>query len=225
MEKILAFKPGIILIQITLLVVASLQLTAQVNLVSQTVRNGSFEDTFLSPWAVGSGNASVTLNSSLSSQGDWHAIISQTALSSIVRSSITQSLSANRFDGFFFTLGFDARNGLASFGGVRLTFAIQNTDSSYALVTNTFLNLSNGGWQSFEKSFVVPSNWDGGGNLFLGFQFERQGAVIGDTYTGYLDNIVLTQIPEPSVAALTGLCLAGIALSQNHHRHSPKHRR
>jgi hypothetical protein len=174
-------------------------------LVGPSTRNGSFEDGVLSPWSAAVNDASVLNDSSFASDGDWCARLSEAATSSSVRPSIFLTLNANRTDGLDFLLTLDARNGATAFSGLRVFFAAQNSDTSYAFATNSFLTPISDEWQAFALDFRLPEAWDGGGNLYLGLQYENQSAVVGLTYSGYLDNVLLQQIPEPSELALFSL--------------------
>ena len=61
----------------------------------------------------------------------------------------------------------------------------------------------------YETAFQFPQSWDGGGDFIVDMLFTKQGAIVGTTYTSYIDNVVLQQIPEPSTPAL---CFCGALL-------------
>ncbi len=175
-------------------------------LIGPSIRNGSFEDGILSPWTVPAGNAAVVEDSSSSAEGEWFAVVFDTggAGASIVRPSLFQRPLADASNGTTFSLSFEARNGVAAFEGIRVFFAALNTDQTVVFTTSAFYTLPLSGWGNYQAEYLVPSAW-GGGPVSLGFQFENYNAVAGTGYRGYLDNVVLQQIPEPGALAL-GLC-------------------
>ena len=181
---------------------------AQGTLIGSTIRNGSFESGMVSPW---NGLTSVSNNASFSSQGDWFGfvqVVHSDPFGSLVRHYVSQSLPATRSDGLHFTLGFDARTTAAGFDRVEASLAGFNTNGSgisAAISQTTWPTLPNSNWGSYLAEFQMPSSWDGGGNLLLQISFWKSPSVFNTTYIGYLDNIVLQQIPEPSSVALLGL--------------------
>jgi hypothetical protein len=181
-------------------------------------RNGSFEAGLLSPWTQSPGS-SVAQDSNFAAHGEWFAALSQAGGGQIARIGIQQSLIANRDDGLSFLVAFAARNGPAGFDGIRVFFTAQNGDQTTFFPTNVFLTsppLNTSTWQNYQSGFRLPETWDGGGNIFLGLQFEKSGTVVGTEYRGYLDNIVLQQIPEPT--SVTLLALGGAILARHWRR-------
>jgi large exoprotein involved in heme utilization and adhesion len=184
-------------------------------LIGPSIRNGSFEDGVLLPWTTPGGNANTVQDFNFASHGEWYAVVSETAAGSIVRPSIFLRLNADRSDGLTFSLTLDARNGMFAFEGIRVFFVARNSDASYAFTENLFFSLPPTQWQDIQAQFQLPDAWDGGGNITLGLQFENYSASTGTTYAGYLDNIVLQQIPEPSVVSLL-LAGAGALIYARH---------
>ena len=186
--------------------------TAQGVLIGPSTRNGSFEDGDLPPWMLVANATTVVQDAALSSHGEWLAVLSQTASSSIARPGTSQLLSVDSAQGRSFSLTFDAGNGTAGFDGVRVFFTVRNISGMLVLADNLLFQLpsfSPGELESYQRNWSLPSAWDGG-QLSLGLQFEKANAVAGMTYFGYLDNVILTQIPEPSTFAL--LVLGGFMM-------------
>jgi hypothetical protein len=173
-------------------------------LIGPTTRNGSFEDGILSPWTTSAGSVSVIQNPSIATHGRWFADVSITAQDSMVQASIFMELAADPAEGRTFDVTFDARNETFPFAGIRVLFATLDKDAVVKFTTNRFFALPQQGWQTYRVQFQVPEVWDNG-SLSLGLRFEPRMGVPGRTYRGYLDNIVLQQIPEPSVFALCGV--------------------
>lgn len=182
---------------------ASLFAQGTLTLIGPSTRNGGFEDGILSPWTSPAGSAAVVQDSTFAAEGAWFAVVSDTlpANVSIARPSIFQRPAADPSGGTTFSLNFAARNGIAAFEGVRVFFSAQNSDATTVFTTNAFFTLPPLGWQGYQAEFQVSSGWQGG-QLTLGLQFEKLNAIGGTTYTGYLDNIVLQQIPEPASGML-----------------------
>jgi len=119
-----------------------------------------------------------------------------------------QNLPANRNDGLTFIATFDARDGLVGFDSLSVDFFGRNTDGSIVGATEapvTFPSLSSLAWGAYQLHYELPAAWDGGGGVSLQILFSKHGAVSGTTYVGYLDNVTLEQVPEPSTLALFGV--------------------
>ena len=209
-------KPAIL----TFFLAAASSLLAQgtLTVIGPAIRNGSFEDGVLPPWTTAAGTASVIQDSSLATQGERLAVVSQTVVSSIARPSVFHRLGADPNNGMAFTLAFDARNGTSPFDGIRVFFAVLDSNNIVVFTTNRFFALPSSGWEIHQAEYQLATAW-GRGQISLGLQFEEFGAVVGTTYTGYLDNIVPEQIPEPSSLALLGLG-AGLVLAARQRRGS-----
>ena len=137
--------------------------------------------------------------------GSYYATLQATGLSSgAARQIAFQFLPANRSDGLTFSVSFDARIGATGFDtlGVELLGSIETPVS--------FTTLSSTEWQTFHTEFHLPDSWTGG-TISLQLLYSKTGTTSGTTYTGFLDNIVLQQIPEPSMPSL--VCLAGLFLA------------
>jgi hypothetical protein len=182
-------------------------------LIGPAIRNGSFEDRVAPPWGGYSKDFGVTHGPAFASHGEWFATVTEIAVSSIARPSIWQRVAGDRSDGLTFLLTFDARNGTAGFDGIRVFFVGQNGDGTFVSPTNVFFAsppLPALAWQTYQARFELSDAWEGGGSISLGLQFEKTGAIVGMTYVGYLDNVILQQIPEPSACALLGLGGGGL---------------
>jgi hypothetical protein len=162
--------------------------------------NGSFESGSASPWL---GGVQVIYDPAFATDGSWYGAL-QAAGSGTARQIAFQFLPANRSDGLTFSVTFDARIGTTGFDtlGVELLGSIETPV--------TFTTLSSSQWQTFHTEFHLPDSWTGG-NISLQLLYSKTGTTSGTTYTGFLDNIILQQIPEPSTASL--VCLAGLFLA------------
>ena len=182
-------------------VMAALPVCGQgvVTLVGPSVRNGSFEDGLPSPWG---GVSIVTLDASFASHGEWFADLSETANGSVARTDSWQYIAVNSQNGRTFTLTFDARIGAVGFDSIAASISDFFLVADQTLIA--FPALGSNGWASYHMNFAFPESWDGE-NIRLSIRFTKSGAIPSTTYTGYLDNVVLAQVPEPSTLALAGL--------------------
>lgn len=172
-------------------------------LIGPSTLNGSFEAGVASPWL----DIEVAQDPTFASHGAWFGIL-QSATSPTARDVCFQFLSANRNSGLTFIATFDARNGTVGFDSVYAYLFARNADGTFVYPTATPVAsplLSSSAWGSYVTEFHLPGTWDGVGNISLGMQFTKTGAGGGATYSGYLDNITLRQVPEPSVPALFAL--------------------
>ena len=176
-----------------------------ITLIGPSVRNGSFEDGVAPPWQ----GVQVVNDPAFAAAGDWYALVGANAVNTSVRASaVDQGLAASPINGFTFVLTFEARNGTPGFGSISATLYGQNTDGTFVSPSVTLISsppLSNSDWMQYQTVYQFSEIWDSSRNLVVAFDFNRQGSVIGTTYSAYLDNIVLTQVPEPSSAGLFGL--------------------
>ena len=173
-------------------------------LIDSSTRNGSFESGVAIPWL---GGIQVTQNAAFASQGSWYSSL-QAVGSGTAREIAFQNLPANRNDGLTFIATFDARDGLVGFDSLSVDFFGRNTDGSIVGATEvpvTFPSLSGLAWGAYQLHYELPAAWDGGGGVSLQILFSKHGAVSGTTYVGYLDNVTLEQVPEPSTLALFGV--------------------
>ena len=185
--------------------------TPAVTLIGPNTLNGSFESGAGSPWL----GVQVFNDPTFASDGSYYASLQATAPATRAARQIAfQFLPANPSDGLTFSVSFDARNGATGFDNVGVDFFARRTDGTLIRPLETaaiFSTLSSSGWQTYQTQFHMPPGWDGDGNISLQIQFSKSGGTSGTTYTGFLDNIVLQQIPEPSTAGL--VCLAGLFLA------------
>lgn len=188
------------LIILTCVTIAS-STPAAVTLIGPNTLNGSFESGVASPWQ---GGVQVVNDPAFASDGSYYATLRATAGAlGAARQIAFQFLPANPGDGLTFSVSFDARVGAIGFDnlGVELLGSIETPV--------TFTSLSSSAWQTFNTEFHLPDTWSGG-NISLQLLFSKTGGTSGTTYTGLLDNVVLQQIPEPSVASF--VCFAGIVV-------------
>jgi hypothetical protein len=180
---------------------------AAVTLIGPNTFNGSFESGAPSPWE---GGLQVINDPLFASDGSYYATLQATGLiSGAARQIAFQFLPASRSDGITFSVSFDARIGATGFDnlGVELLGSVETPV--------TFTTLGSAGWQTFHTEFHMPDSWSGG-NISLQLLFSKSNGTSGTTYTAFLDNIVLQQIPEPSVASF--VCVGGIVLALGRRR-------
>ena len=185
---------------------ASVAMTSsgQITLIDPSTRNGGFEDGVTSPWGLVN---SVGQNGIFASQGDWYGIVSALANVATARTDSYQNISTSPLGGRSFLLTFDARIGSTGFESVFASIISQNSLGIYVPPLATLLSsppLTTNAWATYQKLFMFPDVWDG--NIIrLDIAFRNPNASVGTTYIGYLDNVRLQQIPEPSSLILLGL--------------------
>ena len=179
----------------------SLSSHAQGVLIGPSTRNGSFEDGMLTPWVSG---AQVQHNAGFASDGAYYASFQ----SSLVRPiSAVQNLLPNPSDGLTFMVSFDARmdspglNTVSSWMGARTP---GGAPLSATVITILAPPLSASVWQTYQYELQMPAGWGAAGVTF-GINFSNDQPLGGVTHTAFLDNVNLTQIPEPSALALVAL--------------------
>lgn len=187
--------------------VATTAVLGQSTLIGPATRNGSFEDGVALPW---SGVNAVSNNPSFASHGAWFAV-----LQSPIRTGSWQYLAINPLNGRSLVVSFDARS-KASSGFNSLSFFIntQNADGTDVLPSVSWLKtppLTSSSWTSYLAVFQFPESWNGS-SIRLGIDFGG-GVSGGPTLTGYLDNVILQQIPEPSALSSLGLGLVFLVLA------------
>jgi hypothetical protein len=173
---------------------------AAVTLIGPNLLNGSFESGVAAPW---SGSPQVVRDPTFASDGSWYALV-QASGSGTARNGPFQFFPTSKENGLTFSLDFDARVGATPFTALDIEFFGRNANGSIIPSVEPimeFTSLSDSQWQTYHAVFHLPDAWDGT-QAQLSFLFERRDAVSGITYSGYLDNIVLQQIPEPSVIVL-----------------------
>ena len=162
-------------------------------LIGPSTLNGSFESGFASPWQ----GVDVVEDAAFASHDQRFAVL-QSASTPTARSVCFQDLSASRSNGLTFVLTFDARIGTEPFDSVRTLLSAQNTNGTLVdAVATTLISpvLSTSNWTAYQTQFQLPESWDGVGKISLQIEFIKDEAVNGTTYTAYLDNISLVQIP------------------------------
>jgi len=181
---------------ISILSFASLVITSALAqgtlLIGPSTRNGSFEDGIASPWG---GVDAVNKNAGFASHGEWFAVVSGNS-----RTDSYLSVEANPTNDRTFLLTFDARSGIPDFNSVSASINSRNVDGSLVQPASTSLmspTLVSTAWVTYQQQFLFPESWDGS-SVRLDIAFNKFPAVAGTTYFGYLDNITLQQIPEPS---------------------------
>jgi hypothetical protein len=162
----------------------------------------------LSPWG---GIDGVSHDAGFASDGEWFATVQ-----SSLRTSSWQNIPVDLLQGREFVVSFDARAGAPEFASVSVYINARNADGTYpgvhpAVTTVSSPPLSSETWNSYETHFLFPddlSDWDGS-NIRLGLGFGGGDGMA--TYAGYLDNIALQQIPEPSSLSLLILGFGAVA--------------
>lgn len=187
--------------------VASQSLLAQVILVDPTTRNGSFESGTTS-WSTGQGLSltTSTVNPPGPTQGIAYGIVDKASVSngSTVNGRLqTQNIPVDLItNGTEFSFSVDIRaadvDGFGNFGitagfGTGPGFVGQLIESD--LLTTDYVTYS-GTYSAPNDSFTSHS---------LRFQFTRGLSTSGTTYEAYIDNLVVTQLPEPASASALGL--------------------
>lgn len=185
--------------------------------IGPSIRNGSFEDGVAAPWGISTGTV-LQQDSAFASHGSWYALFSRPGNGLTVRDGVWQYLPFNPADGRVFLLSFDARTGSPGFN--ELWPAVEGATLTAAQAPP----LSTSAWASYQYRFEFPSTRPEG-TIRLSILFSKTNAVVGLTYTAYLDNVVLQQIPEPSVWALAavggGLLLCALRLGANRNPSAP----
>lgn len=160
-------------------------------IIGQSIRNGSFEDGFGSPW---NGDNQVSNNPVLATQGTWLGVVQST-----LRTDTYQNIPINPSLGRSFEVSFDARVGVVGFSS--LSCFINTLNSSGVSVLPTFTRptnppLSSTSWYNYQAAFHFPESWDGS-SIRVGIGFGG-GISGGPILTGYLDNVIVQQVPEPA---------------------------
>lgn len=154
--------------------------------------NGSFESGTLSPWSGGS-----AVHDTVSApDGEWYA---QT-VASVNRASLYVFFTDTDTSRKDFTLSFHARAVNSEFD-ILDPYLFGRTESNgfiYGSVISSSGAPLTDGWNSYEYTFRFSSAWDISKNMSMGFDFKngQAGSV------GLIDDVVLTQIPEPGNTAI-----------------------
>jgi hypothetical protein len=176
---------------------------AQGTLIGPSTLNGSFEDGILAPWRSGH-DVQVLDDPAFASDGDYYASFQSSAVLPVLAG---QNLQPEPGDGLTFMLSFDARVGIPGLDMVSLFMSARTPEGaslSASLIPITAPPLSASAWHSYEYQLLMPGAWGASGVTF-GISFSNKQPLGGVTHYAYLDNVVLQQIPEPSVFALFGL--------------------
>lgn len=179
-------------------------------LIGPGVRNGDFELGTAEFWR----RVTVASNAGFAAEGTNYGIIyrgidgSGTGHMGLAM----QFLPAVADGGLDFLLVFQARTDAVGFTSVAVTADVRSTSGPLNAVVTVLQSapLATSGWQEYQ--FLLQ--FDRGewiDDLSLGIYFTRPSYESGAFYTGYLDNVRLTQIPEPGAAGLV-LLGAGLAL-------------
>ncbi len=172
---------------------------AQGVLIDANTRNGSFESGDLSP--RGSTGAAVAKDAGFASHGEWYATIGP------LNWAIGQRLDLSSDSGLGFLLTFDARGSMDTrLSWVKLGTRIVGGPLTASVTPISVPALASTEWRTFKYGFEFPvGDWTDSVDLII--QFSGPGS-------GYLDNVLFQQIPEPSVLALV-LIGAGLFLKRN----------
>ena len=157
--------------------------------------NGSFESGETSPWTVDTGDSMLAVeNGIFAYDGIWYAEVGIDA----GRAHVMQYISSiTPTDSDTFTLSFQARKGTPGPGAV--TAGISSTKTGGApvsakLIGSVVPELSDTEWKQYSYTLQFEDLWDPSSDLNIRIGF-RDGWTSGSK--GFLDNIVLEQIPEP----------------------------
>lgn len=188
---------------------------AQSTLIGPGIRNGDFEDGIVTPW----GGISVVDDANFASQGNWYALAQTTNAGLVLARALAfQHLPASPVNGYGFIVTFAARNGTNGFDSVAASFEALNTGGVPVSRTTTPILapiLVASEWRTYQTYFQLPGSWDGGGNISLFLQFIRNGAVDGLPYVGYIDDVRLQQVPEPTALAFWFACGGGLLFASS----------
>gem|GEM_PF-1590322 len=175
-------------------------------LIDNSSRNGGFESGTATPW----GGVSVVLDSSFAHTGDYYGQASGT------RGDVFQFLPVSNADGHDFSFSFWARIPAAD-GFTSLSVSLSDTGfSNNATVTPLMEpSLSSAEWRFFSYSLSTPSGWNDSGNSKISIAFPNSPG----TRFAYLDDVTLTQVPEPSsVVLILSALAASMGLSRGRRR-------
>ena len=176
-------------------------------LIDQNTRNGSFETGQWNPWDF-SDNVLVH-DVTFASDGSYYAELQTTT----GRESIFQrdfSIDKNAGSAFMFQI--DVRNGTNPFD--ELDVSVYGWTYSgqfiYTLPGNRFDIPAEAAdtWVTITDTRTFnPSDWQelDVRTLYFSIQFSKNNWVQGELLQGFLDNITLTQIPEPATVLLLGI--------------------
>ncbi|MBN9691256.1 MAG: hypothetical protein J0M24_13555 [Verrucomicrobia bacterium] len=182
---------------------SSITTLAELPLIDATLRNGSFESGVSAPWL---GDVVATQDSSFASQGSWYGTL-QSSPPGSARAIAFQFLTASPTEGRSFLATFDARVAGIGFDSLSVDFFSRSSEgviTSASEVPLVFPALSSSEWRTYQVGYQLPESWSGSGEISLQILFSKSDAFSGVTYVGYLDNVTLTQIPEPSTKTLLG---------------------
>lgn len=184
-------------------------------LIDSTTRNGSFETGSPDPWAGGI----AVQDPNFASASSWYGLF-EDANSPTARSLAFQFFPIGPENaGSTFKTSFDARTSASgAFDNVHgYLFGTQADGTPVSSENVEFPTLSSTSWGNFQADFHLPATWDGTGQLSLQLLFHTSRAVPGVTYVGFLDNVVLEQVPEPTATtmlSLVALAICGYGLAR-----------
>jgi hypothetical protein len=163
-------------------------LSASTVIVDLTTRNGGFESGSLSPWSGGS----TVFDPAGAASGSWYAKTTAT----VNRASLFLFFPSVTTDYAEFTLSFSARTDTVGFLTASGYLYARRSDSSFvnAVVIDSSTNALSDGWQQYTRTFRFEELWDTSQNMSVGVNFNGGSAGV----SGYLDNVALAQIPEPT---------------------------
>jgi len=187
----------------TIILLTCVNCKATTLIVDQNTRNGSFETGQLEQWFDPSGRNRATVIDDALFASDGSYYLEMDGIGPIgMGVAISQYLCIDENAGATFTFSIDAKNGIYAFDELRV--------SIYALTLNGYI------YGSADKIFIMPTEAANGWVTFTGTenfsQEEWQDVRVLYFIVGYcggglgfLDNIILAQIPEPITILFFGI--------------------
>ncbi len=165
-------------------------------LIDATTLNGGFESASASPW----GGLTTTIDASFARTGSNFATISGTRGDAfqflIIQPNAGQDLVLSFWGRVPASGGFESLSVSLSESGFSRSAAVSPVNTPTLESTN---------WQLFSYELSIPADWDSTGNSKLSIAFPNG----SQSRSAFLDDVTLTQVPEPSTwfIALTSTAL------------------
>jgi hypothetical protein len=186
-------------------------------LIDSQTRNGSFETGTTTSWAAGTG-LGISVSSAASpgaSDGTYYLVGTEASTadkSTVEGRADSRNIAVDLSAGNSFSLSLDAR-AAASDGFTQLIVATYfPVDGTSPAVINQSLSTT---WEHFSTTFSAPANST---KFDIRIAFRKTNSTNGTAYTAYLDNVQLTQVPEPAVAGLVLPALIGVLARRRRRR-------